>query len=68
MEITLAQRLRQARKYAVLSQKELGTAVGVSQAAIQKLESGSALNSTKLINIAKILNVTPRMIITGSSR
>ncbi|WP_063656472.1 XRE family transcriptional regulator [Candidatus Arsenophonus triatominarum] len=65
MKTTLAQRLRQARKSAGLSQKELGAAVSVSQAAIQKLESGKALNSTKLINIAKILNVNPEWLSLG---
>ena len=57
MKTTLAQRLKLARKHANLSQKELGDAIGVSQAAIQKIESGSAQTSTKLIEIAGALSV-----------
>ncbi|MFS1539814.1 MAG: helix-turn-helix domain-containing protein [Candidatus Phlomobacter fragariae] len=65
MKTTLAQRLRRARKFAGLSQKKLGAAVAVSQAAIQKLESGRALNSTRLINISKILNANPEWLSMG---
>ncbi|NHB89705.1 XRE family transcriptional regulator [Photorhabdus tasmaniensis] len=62
---TLAQRLKQARKQAKISQKELGSAVGISQAAIQKIESGSAQASTKLIEIARKLNVSPSWLSSG---
>lgn len=65
MKTTLAQRLKQARKHAGLSQKELGEAIGISQAAIQKIESGSAQTSTKLIEIAKVLSVPADWLATG---
>ncbi|MBG3105598.1 helix-turn-helix transcriptional regulator [Proteus mirabilis] len=65
MKTTLAQRLKKARKLAGLSQKELGEAVGISQAAIQKIEVGNALNSTKLIDIAKVLRVSPEWLSSG---
>lgn len=65
MKTTLAQRLKQARKYARLSQKELGEVIGVSQAAIQKIESGSAQTSTRLIEISKALSVDPVWLSTG---
>lgn len=52
---TLAQRLKLARTQAGLSQTKLGEKIGVSQNAIQKIESGG---ETKYINqLAKALNV-----------
>lgn len=65
MKTTLAQRLKLARKRAKLSQKELGDAIGVSQAAIQKIESGSAQTSTKLIEIAGALSVPAEWLACG---
>ncbi|CDG95853.1 26 kDa repressor protein [Xenorhabdus bovienii str. puntauvense] len=59
MKTTLAERLKKARKQAGLSQKALGECVGVTQASIQKLEGGRASSSTKLIDIAKTLGVSP---------
>ncbi|WP_142891021.1 helix-turn-helix transcriptional regulator, partial [Klebsiella pneumoniae] len=53
MKTTLAERLREARKAADMTQKTLGDAVGVSQAAIQKIETGRAAQTTKLLDIAK---------------
>lgn len=66
MKTTLAQRLKKARRLSGLSQKELGEAVGVSQAAIQKIEVGNAQNSTKLIEIAKVLRVSPEWLSSGN--
>lgn len=52
---TLAQRLKQARTQAGLTQAQLGEKIGVSQNAIQKVEKGG---ETKYINqLAKALNV-----------
>lgn len=65
MKTTLAQRLKSARQNAKLTQNELGKAVGVSQAAIQKIETGRALTSTKLIEIAKVLNISPEWLSNG---
>ncbi|NBM55820.1 helix-turn-helix domain-containing protein [Proteus sp. G2669] len=65
MKMTLAERLKQARKSAGFSQKKLGDAIGVSQSAIQKIESGSAQASTKLIEIAKVLSVSPEWLSSG---
>ncbi|MFP2504600.1 MULTISPECIES: XRE family transcriptional regulator [Buttiauxella] len=59
MKNTLAERLKMSRLQAGLSQKLLGEKVGISQAAIQKLENGSAKTSTKLIEIARVLGVRP---------
>lgn len=59
MKNTLAERLKMARLQAGLSQKVLGEKVGISQAAIQKIENGSAKTSTKLIEIARVVGVRP---------
>lgn len=66
MKTTLAQRLKSARQSAGLTQNELGKIVGVSQAAIQKIETGRALTSTRLIEIAKALSVSPEWLSNGN--
>ncbi len=65
MKTTLAERLKSARNSAGISQQDLGKAVGVTQAAIQKLESGKAKASTKLIDIARFLQVSPEWLLYG---
>lgn len=65
MKTTLAERLKEARNAQGLSQKALGELVGVSQAAIQKIETGKASQTTKLIDIARILKVRPEWLGTG---
>lgn len=66
MKTTLAERLREARKAAGMTQKTLGDAVGVSQAAIQKIETGRAAQTTKLLDIAKALRVRPEWLSSGT--
>ncbi|PLL62937.1 hypothetical protein CWN26_15310 [Klebsiella pneumoniae] len=66
MKTTLAERLREARKAASMTQKTLGDAVGVSQAAIQKIETGRAAQTTKLLDIAKALRVRPERLSSGT--
>ncbi|WP_117252362.1 S24 family peptidase [Klebsiella pneumoniae] len=66
MKTTLAERLREARKAASMTQKTLGDAVGVSQAAIQKIETGRAAQTTKLLDIAKALRVRPEWLSSGN--
>lgn len=63
---TLAERLKFARTNKGLSQKALGEAVGVSQAAIQKIETGKARETTKLTELAMALDVRPEWLATGS--
>lgn len=65
MKMNLAERIKLARKLAGISQKKLGEIIGVSQAAIQKIETGLAQNSTKLIDIAVALNVRPEWLAFG---
>lgn len=66
MKTTLAERLREARKAADMTQKTLGDAVGISQAAIQKIETGRAAQTTKLLDIAKALRVRPEWLSSGT--
>lgn len=49
-----------------MTQKTLGDAVGVSQAAIQKIETGRAAQTTKLLDIAKALRVRPEWLSSGT--
>lgn len=49
-----------------MTQKALGEAVGVSQAAIQKIETGRAAQTTKLLDIAKALRVRPEWLSSGT--
>lgn len=62
---TLAERLKYARKYRGLTQSVLGELIGVSQAAIQKIESGKAYQTTKLVDLANALKVKPEWLGSG---
>ncbi|MCK0552550.1 helix-turn-helix transcriptional regulator [Pantoea ananatis] len=63
---SLPQRLRIAMAEQGVTQSTLAEKVGVSQAAIQKLTSGKAKSSTKLLAIATALNVNPIWLETGN--
>lgn len=66
MNKTLAERLKLARKEEGLSQKALGELIGVSQAAIQKIEVGKAKETTKILDLANALKVRPEWLSSGS--
>ncbi|KMK17762.1 hypothetical protein ABW09_11995 [Pluralibacter gergoviae] len=66
MKTTLSERLKKARSDAGMTQKALGDAIGVSQAAIQKLETGKASQTTKVVEIAGALSVSPEWLSSGS--
>lgn len=59
MKMTLAQRIKIAMRAANVTQAALAEKVGVSQAAIQKIASGKAKSSTKIVEIAAALGVRP---------
>lgn len=59
-------RLLSARNEKGLSQAELAAAVGVSQVAIQHLESGRNRSSTRLTQIARALGVNPDWLDSGN--
>lgn len=66
MNTTLAERLKLARKEKGLSQKALGELIGVSQAAIQKIEVGKAKETTKILDLANALEVRPEWLSSGT--
>ena len=65
MKTTLSERLKEARLARGLTQKALGDLVGVSQAAIQKIETGKANQTTKIVEIANALGVREEWLSSG---
>lgn len=65
MNTTLAERLKEARSLRGLTQKALADLVGVSQAAIQKIETGKASQTTKIVELANALMVKPEWLSSG---
>lgn len=65
MSNTLADRLKLAMFEAGATQQWLAMRVGVSQGAIQKLASGKAKTSGRIVDIAKALDVDPVWLSTG---
>ena len=61
----LKDRLKQARAAKKLSQARLAEIVGVSQASIMYIENGRNKGSTKIIDIAKALDVSPDWLLHG---
>ena len=51
---SLANRLKQARKAAGLTQAQLGEKIGVSQNAIQKIERGG--NTTHIVQLSEVFS------------
>lgn len=62
---TLGGRLRMRRKELGWTQTELATAVGTSQAVIQKIENGKSLRPRILEEIAVALGVRPSWLMFG---
>lgn len=62
---TLAERLKRARTFRGHTQKGLADLIGVSQAAIQKIETGKALQTTKIVDLSNALKVRPEWLSTG---
>ncbi|CAG75338.1 regulator of pectin lyase production [Pectobacterium atrosepticum SCRI1043] len=65
MKTTLAERLKTARTAQGLSQKALGDMIGVSQAAIQKIEVGKASQTTKIVELSNALHIRPEWLANG---
>lgn len=59
-------RVREARKKAGLTQKELADKIGVTQPTLSELERGESASSTHLISIAKECGVAAEWLQTGS--
>jgi len=65
MEQTLAQRLKQARTEAKLTQEQLAKLSGVSQTDISKIEKGKIKNTPSVIPLALALRIDPVVLQTG---
>lgn len=61
----LGKRIKEARKHAALTQKELAERVGISQPVISQLEKGENLQSVHLIKVAEACGVDPVWLATG---
>ncbi|MEG2750113.1 MAG: helix-turn-helix transcriptional regulator, partial [Acinetobacter sp.] len=62
----LKDRLKEARKKAKKSQKDVVNAVGITQSALSQLETGVVSSSSHLPAIAKFLNVDSYWLQTGN--
>lgn len=62
---TLAHRIKAARKYASLTQKQLADAARVEQPLISQLETGKTLKTAFLTHIAKACRVSAQWLATG---
>lgn len=65
MTTTLAERLKEARAHARLSQPELEAKSGVSQKTISKIERGDQKSTTKIVQLASACGVRPEWLGTG---
>ena len=63
--MSIASRLKSARKAAGLTQEQLAQASGVTQGAIQKVENGKSQRPRKLKKIAAVLGVSPAWLLLG---
>jgi SOS-response transcriptional repressor LexA len=63
--VELKERFSIARTKAKLSQAELAVKVGISQAAINKIETGATLHPRRMNDFAKHLNVTAEWLLYG---
>lgn len=66
--MSLAERLKQAREAAALSQEELAASAGVSQSLIAQLESSKIDGSKKIVEISVALGVDARWLALGVKR
>lgn len=64
---TVAERLRDARQKARMTQTELAQLSGVSQTTVASVETGRADSSKHLYKFAEVLGADPRWLITGEA-
>lgn len=65
---TLAERIKAARKYASLTQKQLADAAKVEQPLISQLETGKTLKTAYLTHIAKACRVSAQWLASGEGQ
>nr|WP_267964128.1 helix-turn-helix transcriptional regulator [Halomonas sp. MCCC 1A11057] len=63
--MTIGERVRRARKYAGLTQKQLAEAVGIRQPTLSDLEKGDSRSSAYLVQIARACKVNADWLATG---
>lgn len=63
--MNLSERIKEARKYAGLTQSELAERVGIAQTAISQLESGKTQRSSYLVQIAAACKVNASWLSSG---
>ena len=63
--MTPGERIKVLRKELKLTQEDIGNALGIQKAAVQKYEKGTVKNIKRenLIKLAKLLNTTPEYIL-----
>ena len=63
--MTPGERIKALRKELNLTQEDIGNALGIQKAAVQKYEKGTVKNIKRenLIKLAKLLNTTPEYIL-----
>lgn len=62
---TLAERIKARMKELKLTQESLARAVGLTQPGVFKLTSGKQPTTTKILELAQALRVTPEWLLTG---
>lgn len=63
--MSIGERIREARKRAKLTQKQLATKVGISQGALSELETGESEGTTYVASFAAALGVNALWLETG---
>jgi SOS-response transcriptional repressor LexA len=66
--MNLSDRIKQARKHAGLTQRELAAAAKVEQPLISQLETGKTLKTAYIAQLAKACGVDPLWLSSGSSK
>lgn len=64
----LKDRIKQARKHARLTQKELSKKIGITQPSLSELETGKSLSTSYIASIARACGVDPFWLESGHSK
>ena len=65
IKTTLAERLKESRKKAKLSQAEVASALGITQASLSDLERGKSKSTLHTLKFAEIYSINPLWLSTG---
>lgn len=64
----LKSRIKQARKFAKLSQKELANKIGITQPSLSELETGKSQSTSYIASIARVCGVDPFWLESGNGQ